>query len=56
MCFQQHFEQHLHTSRKYCKYEAKDEDAPDEETDVPEFELQEIASLFNLDDIIKNIL
>jgi hypothetical protein len=33
-----------------------DEDAPDEETDVPEFELQEIASLFNLNDIIKNIL
>tara|TARA_R110000824_G_scaffold272088_4_gene460606 strand:+ start:206 stop:1042 length:837 start_codon:yes stop_codon:yes gene_type:complete len=33
-----------------------DDDISDEETDVPEFELQEIASLFNLNDIIKNIL
>jgi hypothetical protein len=33
-----------------------DTDLPEDETDVPEFELQEIANFFDLDDIIKNIL
>ena len=33
-----------------------DEETPDEETNVPEFELQEVANFLNLNDIIKNIL
>jgi hypothetical protein len=34
----------------------EDDLAASEETDMPEFELQEIAGFFDLDDIIKNIL
>jgi len=36
--------------------EAEVEDDIDDTTDMPEFELQEIADLFDIDDILKNIL